>query len=456
LLVDIFRLPSLLPSVNDRLNDRRTMRWAIAGVLILGAALRFAWVFYDGFGVIPSEGSFEAAAFATKGELADAYGPGTGPTAHLSPGMPLLAGTIYRLLGVGTPIAEFTLSCLSLVFIYTSFLALDAAFERLDVAPIARFGAIVILALIPLNIFFEMKGFRHWEGAFAAAGIALYLARSLALDAREQRPGWLDLILMAGAGGILFLFSPQAAFACYGILGWLALRRRGWLGFAATAAVSAALFLVISLPWALRNDAVFGERVWTRSSFGISFAVGYHDRAISPSDPGKLYADRLHEVSPFLSPQTLAKMRAAGGELGWDRLLIARTEQWIREHPVSALKITARHVWEFYFPPRWMWFPDVGIIAVFEQAIMWIIAAIGFLGLGTRIAGRDWRYMYVAAALLLPMLPYALVQPVVRYRYPIGALLVFLAADMLWRAFAAPLKRPSSEPVGAHTFSQSR
>ena len=105
---------------------------------------------------------------------------------------------------------------------------------------------------------------------------------------------------MPGAGGILFLFSPQAALACYGMLGWLALRRRGWLGFAAAAAVSAALFLVISLPWALRNEAVFGERVWTRSSFGISFAVGYHSAAISPSNPGKLYwtaSKRSHRFS---------------------------------------------------------------------------------------------------------------------------------------------------------------
>lgn len=410
------------------------MRWATAGALTLGAALRFAWVFHSGFGVIPSEAFFEAAAFATKGELADAYGPGTGLTAHLSPGMPLLVGTVYRFLGVGTPVAEFALSCLSLVFIYISFLALNAAFERLNVAPAARFGAIVVLALIPLNIFFEMKGFRHWEGAVAAAGIALYLVWSLELDALEGRPGWLDLGLMAGAAGVLSLFSPQAALACYGMLGWLALRKRGWLGLAGAVAASAALFLLISFPWALRNEAVFGERVWTRSSFGISFAVGYHDGAVNPTDPGKLYPDRLKEVSPFLSPETLANMRAAGGEVGWDRLLIARTEQWMREHPVSTLKITARHVWEFYFPPLWMWLPDTGIIAILEQAFMWIIAAIGFVGLGARIAGRDWRYVYVAAAVLLPMPLYALVQPVVRYRYPIGALLVFLAADLIVRA----------------------
>jgi hypothetical protein len=454
--MNTLRLSDLLASAGESLNNRRTMRWAIAGTLILGAALRFAWVFHEGFGIIPSEGFFEAAAFATRGELADAYGPGTGLTAHLSPGMPLLVGTIYRFLGVGTPIAEFTLSCLSLAFIYISFLALDAAFARLNVAPVARFGAIVVLALIPLNIFFEMKGFRHWEGALAAAAIALYLARLLALDAREQRPGWLDLGLMAGAGGVLSLFSLPAALACYGMLGWLALRRRGWRGFAATAAASAVLFVVISFPWALRNEAVFGERVWSRSSFGFNFAQGYYDKAISPADLRKAYADRVDEVDPFLNPRAFANMKAAGGELGWNKLWIARTEQWIREHPLAALKITARHVWEYYFPPRWMWLPDTGTIAVSEQAIMWIIAAIGFVGLGARIASRDWRYLYVAAALLLTMLPYALVQPTVRYRYPIGGLLVFLAAEMVWRASAALLKRPSSEPVRARAVPQSR
>ena len=126
-----------LSSANERLNDRTTMVWTMVGILILGAVGRFAWVFLKGFNVIPSEAFFEAAAFGAKGELADAYGPGTGLTAHLSPGMPLLVGTIYRLLGVGTPTAEFALSCLSLAFIYISFLALDAAFERLGVAPLA-------------------------------------------------------------------------------------------------------------------------------------------------------------------------------------------------------------------------------------------------------------------------------------------------------------------------------
>jgi hypothetical protein len=230
--------------------------------------------------------------------------------------MPLLVGTIYRWLGVGTPLAEFALSCVSLAFIYVSFLALDAGFQRLGAEPIARLGAVVLLALVSLNLSLEMLDFRHWEGALAAAGIALFLASTLALDAGDGRPTWLELGLLAGCAGLLGLFSPPAALGCYGMLGWLAPRKRGWAGFVAAAAISAALFVAISYPWALRNEAVFGEKVWTRTSLGFNLALGYYDEAVNPSDPQKVYFDRFDELLPMLNPQALAKVKAAGGELG--------------------------------------------------------------------------------------------------------------------------------------------
>jgi hypothetical protein len=445
LLLKTSWLLSLLASANEKLDDRRTLRRYMAGILIVGIGLRFAYVFLKGFSILPSEAFNEASAFATRGELADAFGPGTGLTAHLSPGMPLLVGTIYRWLGVGTPLAEFALSCLSLAFIYVSFLALDAGFERLGVAPIARLGAIVLLALVPLNISLEMRHFRHWEGAISAASIALYLAGALALDARDRRPSWLELGLLACGAGLLSLFSPAAALGCYGMLGWLALRKRGWTGFAGATVASGALFVVISYPWALRNEAVFGEKVWTRTSFGLNFALAYYDKAINPSDPRKVNFDRIDEVNPFLNPVALANLRAAGGELGYNKLWTARTEEWVGQHPVDALKITARHAWEFYFPPRWHWEWDTRP-GLFKPAMMWTIAFVGLVSLGIRLARRDWRYIYVAAALLLPMLPYVVAEPWVRYRYPIGGILVFLAADLVWRMAQPALKRPSRLP----------
>jgi hypothetical protein len=138
-------------------------------------------------------------------------------------------------------------------------------------------------------------------------------------------------------------------------------------------------------------------------------------------------------------------VRAAGGEIGYNRLSIARTEAWMGQHPSGALKIAARHVREFYFPPRWMFFAGNPKFSPLRQAWVWTVAFVGFLSLGVKLARKDWRYVYVGAPLLLLMLPYVLAQPILRYRYPVGGFLVFLAADMVWRTSRSVLERLSAQ-----------
>ena len=77
---------------------------------------------------------------------------------------------------------------------------------------------------------------------------------------------------------------------------------------------------------------------------------------------------------------------------------------------------------------------------------MWTIAFVGFIGLGVRLARGDWRYIFVGAPLLLLMLPYVLAQPILRDRYPVGGLLVFLAADLALRMTRSVLKRLAWPP----------
>lgn len=60
------RLVSLLGSANEKLADRKIMRRYTAGILTVGAALRFAWVFFKGSSILPTEAFCEAAAFATR------------------------------------------------------------------------------------------------------------------------------------------------------------------------------------------------------------------------------------------------------------------------------------------------------------------------------------------------------------------------------------------------------
>ena len=266
----------------------------------------------------------------------------------------------------------------------------------MSVAPLARIGAIALLCLLPFHMSLEMGEFQYWEGSLAAAGIAVCLARSLRLDDAKGPTSWFDLRVLAVGVGVLRLFSEAGALACYGIIGWLALQTRGWLGFAGTAAISAILLAAILYPWALRNEAVFGEKVWTRTAFGINFAQGYHDKALDRADPRKVFNDRLDEVSPFTGPAALAEMRRVGGEAAYSRLLTARTLEWIHKHPLASLGLAARHVWEFYMQPRWMWGSNVGL-AVVKQGLAWTSTILGFAGLVMGLARSGRRYVYVAA-----------------------------------------------------------
>jgi hypothetical protein len=237
------------------------------------------------------------------------------------------------------------------------------------------------------------------------------------------------------------MLSPAAALGAYGCLGLLAWRRRGAAAFGGVTVISLVLLLAISYPWAARNEAVFGERVWSRSNFGFNFALGFHDAAVDPADPRQAFLHRLDEVDPYTSPRALAALKAAGGEPAYSRLWTARTEAWIRAHPAAAAKIAARHLGEYFFPPSWQWnvYSEKSQAVAAKLAITWLSMALAALAIAWRLYVRDWRYLYVLAALTAPASLYVLVQPVLRYRYLAAALVMLLAADFCWRLLAASL-----------------
>ncbi len=425
---------------------------AVAAIVIAaGLALRIAWVHAGRVAATNSEMLGVSRAFAATGHLADAYGPGTGLTAHVTPAMPLIAGTVYRLFGPTSSTSEIVLMALALGFVGLSLWAIDRAMARLGSPAIARLAALTVFVLAPLNLQMEMRDFRVWEGGVAAAGLACVLAYVLRRDADARTPGWREALLLAAAGGVMALFSPPAALAIYGMLGLLAWRRHGFLAMIPAAVLSAVLLAAISYPWAMRNEAVFGEKVWSRTNFGFNFALGYHDAAVSPKDPKTVFVNRLREVDPYTSKQALATLKGMGGEQAYSKYWSAQTKAWIAAHPAQSVKIAVRHIVEFYFPPRWFWsiYSDTASALAPRQALIWAITVLAGVCVAARLAARDWRYLYVLAALTLPALPYILAQPVLRYRYPIVALMTYLAAEIVWRIVARLVGQSSARVAAA-------
>jgi hypothetical protein len=64
---------------------------------------------------------------------------------------------------------------------------------------------------------------------------------------------------------------------------------------------------------------------------------------------------------------------------------------------------------------------------------VWGSTLLAFLCIAWRLWQRQWRYLYVLGAVVLPALPYVLAQPILRYRYVVAALLIYLAVEFLWR-----------------------
>lgn len=421
----------------SRWADRRLAVVATAVVILLGLAARLVWLLADATRLTQanSEMFYVARAFAETGHLADAYGRGTGLTAHVTPVMPLLAGGVYRLFGVNALPAELLLTAISLAAVALSLFAVDRAMASLSVAWPARFLGLIGAWLVPLNLALEMRDFRVWEGSVAAAALASILAIIVKADQADRPPGWQTFIGLAATGGVMALVSPPVALGIYGCAGLLALRRRGVGAFVTLAAMSAVLLVAFSYPWALRNEAAFGEKVWSRSNFGFNFALGFHDGAVDPPDGLASFLARLNEVDPYTSASAREALTVSGGEVAYSALWTKRTMDWIADHPEASARIAGRHIVEYYFPPVWQWhiYGNTSVLSGPKAALVWLITALAGMGLAWRLMGRDLRYLYVLAAVSLPAIPYILAQPVTRYRYVIATILAFLAADFCWR-----------------------
>ena len=97
--------------------------------IALGVRLTVVFVTHTYLYVEHTEVVRVAASLARHGTFANAYGPNTGPTAHVSPLYPLVLSLIFRALGTGMAgeIAQEILSCLFASLTYAALPALGAA-----------------------------------------------------------------------------------------------------------------------------------------------------------------------------------------------------------------------------------------------------------------------------------------------------------------------------------------
>lgn len=414
--------------------DRRFL----LAVLVAGVALRLAWLGlthgltdFAGLG----EATREALSVAHGRGFADPYFAGQGPSAHLLPVMPAIAGGMLALFGPGSVAGNLALLAWSLAQTLCAWLLLRRLFARTGASAVVQRWGLALLCLLPVFAPHETVDFRWWEGAASVCLMCLNLLLLLGLETRD-RLAMREIAAVAGLGALTFFVSPPvgiAVGACWAVfaLRKLALRQAVLL---ATAAAGALALLIA--PWAIRNDHALGTPVLLRSNFGLELALANHPAAISPAAPAPAFAERLLAIHPYHSPAARAAVRAEG-EVAYAKALSSETRDWIASHPAAFAQLYLRHLGEFFCPRPWqMYFTSTEALPELRALVISAVNLIGLLGLALGLRARRRGYWAIALCIAVIALPYGLVQPIPRYTWLVSGLLAFLAVEAMVRGLA--------------------
>lgn len=422
----------------------RHERLLVTGTLAGGVGLRLAWLAFRPGGLLPSTAEPEgvAVSLVTSGQFADAFRAGSGATAHLSPLMPWVIASVYRLFGIATPAAEVVLSALAIGLIAASFYFIYRAMTLLGSPILARLGALFVVALVPMQLPLEAKELKVWEAPLCLALVSAVLAYCIYLHALPKVK-WRDTVPIMPVVAILFVASPVASIVLLAILVVLTVSRvepRRWL---ATVVLVSILTGALVAPWIIRNQQVMHRTIVTRSNGNLELALAYSDTLLNGADRKAAYLARLNEIHPMpLGGGGYAAMRAAGGEVAYYDRLGVDARHWMSSHPEGTLRLLARHVGQYIVPPEWFFatWPATGE-AHAAGLRRWLLAVPALISLlaWPFLIRADRRYLYLLIAVVLLMLPYIVVQPILRYRYLNSTLFMFVAFDVLgrmWRRYA--------------------
>lgn len=421
-------------------------------LLLIGAAWRIWWAQRHLDPEIWGEAGRAAVAFARTGAIADPFYPGEGPTAHLSPVAPIINGFVLRILGVETVQSTWALTVFAIACCLGAALILYHAFGIMGASRRSRLMALALACLLPINPYLEMQAFRFWEG-----GIAVLLsAFILWLTVRADDKGEVDfpqIAVLSFLLALLFFINLALGLAGYANLALLLLRRvpmRRWIPAMAAAAV---ILVAVLTPWTIRNYAVFGRFIPLRGNAGLELALANHPAAVSGENPKVVFRARLAEIHPDDEPEVFRKMQLEGGAIPYSERLGRETTAWIRQHPADFARLSLRHAREFFFPPRWFWttYAKRERAIDIKQQIMLATAFFGLFGVAACLFWWRNRMLYAVAIAIVPVLPYMVVQPTLRYRYIVLFPLLYLSIvfiDRIW--LLCQVKRSKNAiPLGA-------
>jgi len=358
-----------------------------------------------------------AISLAQTGVYGNPYAVPTGPSAHVSPGYTLILAALFHLFGTATG-AEIIKELLATAVSSLQIALLPGVAVTLTLSKRVGLLAGLVMALYPARPLVEVDG--DWESPYIA--LALMLAAILAARLWKNRDlrGWIAVRHGLGWGVVLlFVSALLPLFAAFLIVDgfWLRHQLRRYFLFAALKIMVVAACLA---PWTIRNYFALGAPIVTRSNNGIELRISNNDFAVSDQRENMLRGlfNRYH---PLQSRAEALKVRQLG-EIEYNRELVAEARQWIYSHPRRFLELTLGRI-------RCFWF-YIDPTSRTKTAFLWLIDALGFLGLAVALRRRPVAGVALGLITLVYPLPNYLVHVGLRQSYPVEWLMLLLASSL--------------------------
>ncbi len=428
-----------IPTAHWKTGFQHSTRFWMAVVFAIGLMVRVSLILLtlhntDHTRMDQVEPYFIATSLANNGTYADAFGPGSGPTAHTAPALPIILAIIIKVFGVGLA-GYLARSILASAVSSAAFALLPALAVRCRLGMSPGVMAGLIGAAVPINFMNQTAG--DFDAPYTMLGlVGLCIVVSIYwIEERFPIRGAVSLGVLSGA---LCLLNPTIleVLAGWYIFGMLRFknRRKAFSIFMATVGV---IIVICLSPWAYRNYKVLGTAIWTRSNAGLELSVSNNDHASADYEINVRSPDSPHPLSQHKEGERVRQM----GEAAYNQAKKKEALLWISNHPARFFQLTVQRFVYSWFPPMHRWWQTIA------EALISILAIAGLRSLFKRNSPSSW--MLLAALLFYPA-AYLVIEVGPRYRLPIEPILLLLACCFcldMWNTAKGNWRRKNLAPA---------
>jgi hypothetical protein len=339
------------------------------------------------------------------------------PTAKFPPVYPLVVGAVFAVFGVYSTASAIVLFLIQSTFSATIGVLLAILGNRFFGR---REGLVagLVWAFYPTAILYSVKFV--WYSELAVMLILLQIV--LATKPEPFRPLTRTLCLGALSGLVVMSDSTMTVYPVLLLLWTMYAFRLAARQWVLGGLVWLVAFGVCVSPWGIRNYVVFGTPGILKSNFGLELFFGNNPY----STGGGIDAERYQALNA-LDPEE-SEYHREKSEHSYYAYLQREAIEWIRAHPMKFVLLTAKRCWFF-----WGKFPSSGPGPWkrhgWKQLAWYAPVALSALYCIWCCRGRRWSLMPIWLFLLVYPLPFYITHvQLYRYRYPVEAFLVLLAA----------------------------